>query len=101
MMPSTLDAIRAILKSDHTLPPDARNSLLRTLRQGPVTQPKQEAQPRIVRRAEAARILSVSLRAIDAWASEGLLTKVKLPGRKRAAGFRETDVLALIEGGRP
>lgn len=54
------------------------------------------AEPRLLRRAEAARRLGCSLRLVDRLAKDGALVKRKLPGRKRAAGILESDLLALI-----
>jgi hypothetical protein len=42
------------------------------------------------------------LRLVDRLAKDGALMKRKLPGRKRAAGILESDLLALIaEGAAP
>ncbi len=49
------------------------------------------------RRATAERFRR-STRTIAAWAKDGILHPVKLPGRKRACGFRASDVAALIAG---
>ena len=38
------------------------------------------------------------MRAVDNWTRAGILRKVTLPGRTRAAGFRESDIVALIDG---
>ena len=54
---------------------------------------------RILRRAEVAQRLSRSPRAVDYLAAAGVLRRVRLPGRSRAAGFLESDVSALIGGG--
>ena len=54
--------------------------------------------PRLIRRAEAARILSRSTRAIDRLTVEGILHKIRLPGRSRAAGFCLSDIQALLKG---
>jgi hypothetical protein len=43
-------------------------------------------------------MLSRSLRFVDTLAKRGVLNKVKLPGRQRALGFRQDEVLALIRG---
>lgn len=61
------------------------------------TQAAAEAQ--LLRRHEVARRLSVSLRTVDNWARQGLLTKRKLPGRLRAAGFSSVEVDRLITTG--
>jgi predicted site-specific integrase-resolvase len=55
-------------------------------------------EPRILRRAEAARRLGASIRAVDNWHRCGIIHKVTLPGRKRACGFRESEINALIAG---
>ena len=57
--------------------------------------------PRILRRAEVASRLGCSLRTVDHWAGCKLLSKVRLPGRVRCAGFRESDICALIADGLP
>lgn len=54
---------------------------------------------RLLRRHEVARRLSVSPRTVDNWAREGLLTKKRLPGRKRACGFSSVEVDKLITHG--
>jgi hypothetical protein len=42
-------------------------------------------------------MLGRSLRSIDQLAASGALKRRVLPGRTRAAGFLETDILALLE----
>jgi hypothetical protein len=54
---------------------------------------------RLMRRTEVARMLGRTIRSVDHLAREGVLKRVSLPGRSRAAGFRESDVLALISDG--
>ena len=56
-------------------------------------------QDRILRRAQVAKQFNVSLGAVDLWGKQGILKRIKLPGRTRAAGFRESDVAALVAGG--
>lgn len=53
---------------------------------------------RLIRRADAAARLGRTQRFIDRLAADGILTRVRIPGRKRACGFRESEVMALIEG---
>ena len=101
MLPTTIEATRALLKTDHTLTPADRARLISTLR-GHGKKDSRGAtpiasEPRLIRRAEAARRLGCSLRAVDSWARDGILRKVTLPGRVRAAGFREADLVRLIE----
>ena len=105
MLATTLDVIKAGLKSDPTVSPRDRTKILATLRTGPgtvnVTEPTESSQrriQRIVRRAEAARMYGCSLRLMDRLAAQGVLKKVRLPGRKRGAGFLEADLLAVMAG---
>jgi len=53
---------------------------------------------RIIRRREVASRLSVSLRTVDKLAKAGTLHKRTFPGRCRASGFLEADVVALLTG---
>jgi len=48
-------------------------------------------------RKTAAAMLGRSPRLIDLLANRGVLPRVTLPGRVRAAGFRRSDVVALIK----
>ncbi len=107
MLATTLDVIKAGLKSDPTVTPRDRTKILATLRSGPgtatinLTEPHEASQQRIqriVRRAEAARMYGCSLRLVDRLAAQGVLKKVRLPGRKRGAGFLESDLLAVMAG---
>ena len=101
MLPSTIAVLRAALRADPTVSPADRGRLLAALRNGGNTSPAPAAPtgPRLIRRKEAARMLGTSTRTVDALAADGALARVRLPGRRRAAGFREADVRALIEGG--
>lgn len=54
------------------------------------------AEVRLMRRHEVARRLSVSVRTVDNFARQGLLTKRKLPGRQRASGFSSVEVDRFI-----
>jgi hypothetical protein len=71
-----------------------RAALLRDLTGKP-----EQAQPdRILKRVETAARLSQSLRAVDRLAAQGALHRVRLPGRSRACGFRESEVAQLVGG---
>lgn len=56
-----------------------------------------EADCILTRRATAERF-NRSTRTLGMWARAGILKPVVLPGRKRACGFRASDVAALIGG---
>lgn len=58
---------------------------------------KQINPPRIVRRREAAARLGCSTRAIDKLCYEGVLEKIKLPGRTRCCGIVESSLNGLID----
>jgi len=60
------------------------------------TEPAAQGEVRIIRRIEAARRLSCSLRTIDKLAATGVLQRRKLPGRVRASGFLAGDIDTLI-----
>jgi len=101
MLPTTLQAVRSILTADPSVNPPDRNRLLAILRQGPEPQATPAAAPtgpRLMRRKEAAQRLSVSCRTLDKYSQRGLLRKRTLPGHRRASGFLEMDVVALITG---
>jgi len=104
MLPSTLEILKSVLRSDPTLSPADRAAVLTRLKEKPEA-PKPEAAPlgevRIVRRAEAARRLACSLRTIDGLAATGALPRRKLPGRVRGSGFLSSDVEALMVVGLP
>ena len=99
MLPTTYDAVKAVLRADPTISTADRNRLLAALRSDPDTsQTSLQAEPRLIRRREAARRLSFSIRTVDKLAATGVLKKRTLPGRVRASGFLEADVEALIKG---
>ena len=101
MLPTTLDVLKSALRADPTVTPADRGRLLALVRNGGATPPAPAAPtgPRLIRRKEAARMLGTSTRTVDSLAADGKLARVRLPGRRRGAGFRVADVQALIEGG--
>lgn len=88
------------MRGDPSVSPVERTKLVQLLRRGACTNAEaaEQATPRVMRRAEVAAMLSRSLRFVDTLAKRGVLNKVKLPGRQRALGFRQDEVLALIRG---
>ena len=97
-MTHTLQIIRTALKADPSVAATDRARLLAAIRGGgeQAFKPVKVVEQRLIRRAEVARRLGCSLRLVDRLAKDGALVKRKLPGRKRAAGILESDVLALI-----
>ena len=99
MLDSTIELIRAGLKTDPTLSPSECTRLLSILRnhnrQTSSTQIKPEP-PRVIRRKQAAERLNSSLRFVDLLTQQGILKKCTLPGRKRAVGILESSLLAVL-----
>ncbi len=98
MQETTLEAVRAIFRSDPSISPQTRGDLVAILRAGrdPRSTPADGEADRLIRRSEAARLLARSPRSVDHLAAAGVLRRVLLPGRSRSAGFRLSDVRALI-----
>lgn len=100
MLSTTVDAIKAILRADPTVTPNDRVMIITAIRNHgrQATQPKptEQQETRILRRAEVAKRMGCSLRMVDRMASEGMIQKVTLPGRKRACGFRLADIERLL-----
>jgi len=99
MLDSTIELIRAGLKTDPTLSPSECTRLLSILRnhnrQTPSPQIKSEPL-RVIRRKQAAERLNSSLRFVDLLTQQGILKKCTLPGRKRAVGILESSLLAVL-----
>ena len=104
MLETTIQIIKSGLKADPSVTPHDRAKIIAAVRNGPDAekpdrdQARKQALPRIVRRSEAAQMYGCSLRLIDRLAEQGVLRKIRLPGRQRGAGFLESDLLAVIAG---
>jgi hypothetical protein len=99
MLPTTLEVIRSTLRTDPTLTPRERAGILAQLRNRQSPSPAPAVRPAILRPAVAGERLSRTVRSIHQLCQEGLLQKIWLPGRKRAAGISAESVAALIAGG--
>jgi len=86
---SVESTVRVLLS---TLPPTARARLVQECN---VPAPVEN---RIIRRTDTAKMLGRSTRAIDYLVAQGALEKVTFPGHSRGAGFRLSDIQALIGG---
>jgi predicted DNA-binding transcriptional regulator AlpA len=101
MQTTTVDIFRSGLKADPSVSPaEAKRILALIVHNMSAAKPENVVQhvARLIRRREAAQRLSCSLRTIDKLASSGVLTRRKFPGRKRASGFLESEVVSLIGG---
>jgi excisionase family DNA binding protein len=92
MLPHTAAAIAALLKTDSSVTAAERQRFLAD---------RPEPAERLVRLGEAARRIGVTRRTVSKLLEKGALQGVKLPGRTRVCGVRESDLLALIEGRKP
>lgn len=99
MFNTTIDAVRAILRCDPSVSAAERVRIIFRLRRGDeVKKPEPPKPARLLKREAVADRLACSTRLVDKLATQGVLRKVTLPGRKRAAGFREADIDALVNG---
>lgn len=99
MLQTTQQAIGAMLRADPSVTPDARNSILATIRNHGRDTSRTDAAPvaRVLKRAEVAARLGCCARTVDGLSRSGALRRVLLPGRKRGAGYIEADIVRLIE----
>jgi len=93
MNSQTVAIVAAAIKADDTIGKSERSRLLGLLRT-----PSADVPPRLVRFGEAARRLGVTSRTVRNLCRAGTLSRCTLPGRARALGVAEADVLALIAG---
>ena len=98
MLDSTLELIRAGLKTDQTLAPGDRAKIISLIRGNGKAHlpPPPDTGPRLLRRSEAAARLGRTVRNIDQLCQQGILVKRKFPGRQRSAGILESSLVAAI-----
>ena len=94
---NTRELIRAALRTDPTISPDARKRVLLALadRTADAVAPA----PRVLSFPEAAARLACGKRLLHRMARAGQIRKVKLPGRVRCRGILESDLEALLTSG--
>lgn len=93
---STFRAVQSLLTADETLTTRERRAIADAVRRHGKS--AESEVPSIISRSKAAELLNRTTRSVDQLASEGILERVKLPGKVRGCGFRKSDVIALIEG---
>ena len=102
MLPTTLDAVKAVLKADPALTLADRMRIVGNIRNhgkpSETIQPIAPPERRVLPRAEVARRFNRSLRFVDRLAAEGIIHRMKLPGRTRACGFLAEDVERVMSG---
>jgi len=102
MLPTTVDAVKALLKADPSLTPADRSKIVGAIRnhgRPAELKPTPERQgARILTRGEVALRFNRSLRFVDKLAAQGVLRRVTLPGRVRSCGYREDEVEHVMAG---
>lgn len=93
---STFKAVQSLLTADETLTTRERRAIADAVRRH--GESAERELPSIMSRRKTAELLNRTPRSVDQLASEGILERVKLPGKVRGCGFRKSDVVALIEG---
>lgn len=100
MLPTTIELIKSALKTDPSVTPQDRATITAFLRNGnsqaKPSAPAPAQPPSIIRPAQAAQRLDRGVRTIHQLCQQGLLTKVRFPGRQRCAGITEESLLALM-----
>jgi hypothetical protein len=103
MLTTTADAMKALLKADPSLTPTDRARIIGAMRnqdreEQPVKVAATPKESRVLPRAEVARRFNRTMRFVDKLAVEGILRRVKMPGRQRGCGFLADEVERLIAG---
>ena len=100
MLPTTIDAVRSILKTDPSVSLTERSAHVKRLREGAEPAKPQPAseEKHILSRQQVASRCNRSLRFVDKLAAEGVLHRIMLPGRKRSCGFASAEVERLVSG---
>jgi hypothetical protein len=100
MLATTRDAVRSILKTDPTLAAADRERLFAALADRASTEAERPAPaPRIVSYSEAADRFACTPKHLHRLCAQGVLRKVRLPGRTRCRGILESDLSAVLAGG--
>jgi predicted DNA-binding transcriptional regulator AlpA len=99
MLNTTLQAISAVLRIYTTVSAAERGRIIQRLKGEDAGRVAPPTQHRLLRRRDVAERLGMSLRTVDNLHKDGILEKVRFPGRLRAAGFREADVNSLLCAG--
>jgi hypothetical protein len=100
MLPTTIEALKAMVKADPTVTPVDRQRIVEAVRNhGRLPETRQApvvSEKCIWSRREVARRFNRSLRFVDHLAKAGTLRRVRLPGRQRACGFVAAEVERLM-----
>ena len=102
MFETTVTAVKAVLRTEPTLTPAELTRIVALIRNhGKAVEPARVAavtEKRILTRGDVARRFNRSVRFVDRLAVDGIIRRVKLPGRKRACGFLAAEVELVMAG---
>lgn len=101
MLPTTIAIIKKVLEVDPSITPIDRQKIIAGIlnyekNKCSQTEPKLTSETRILRLAEVARRLGVTVRTVHTLSNQGIVHKLKLPGRQRAWGFSSVEIENLI-----
>ena len=104
MLPTTIAIIKKVLEADTSIGLIDRQEIITVMlnyekNKCSQTGSKSASETRIVRHAEVARRLGVTVRTVHTLSNQGIIHKLKLPGRQRACGFSSVEIEKLIGGG--
>jgi hypothetical protein len=99
MKETTIEILKSVLKTDPTITAEERSNLIQLFKGAPLCK---KSDDKLLKRKQVAEMLSSSTRLVDKLAVQGLLHKVTFRGRQRSAGYRRSEVEALLaEGSSP
>lgn len=102
-LPTTVDVIKSVLRADPSVSPTCRAEIVAFARNHGQDTPRKARKPenQIVNRRDARDRFfpGKSLRYVDKLAAQGVIRRIVLPGRKRAAGFNSAELERLIVRG--
>lgn len=98
MLGHTKAIVAAAIGADNSITASRKKQIMLALETEGGGVINQTAIPRVIRRKEVASLLNVSEKRVDQICNAGGLVRVHSPGAKRAMGFSESSVRALVEG---
>jgi excisionase family DNA binding protein len=93
MTKPTIQALCAIIRADASMTEAEKEDRIRKLTDAPDA----SSGPRLLRLAQVADRLACSKRSVGNLLREGALRALRLPGRKRALGVPESEVVRLLD----
>ena len=100
MTQNTENVIKAVIAGDPTITPDAAQAALDALAAKPT---EAEDGDRVLSRAEVAKIMGKSVKAVDIYGRRGIIQRVYLTGggnvRAQAQGYSRKSVMEAIRRG--